>query len=248
MPRAGPGFRLSDAYEFAKQQGLGQEAEAIARMEIHPSSTKPAAVRKGCLVELFESAGVMEKFIEQCWAARYTPAGERRDARFRQQKNLNQRHLEGEPVDELADDDEEEEPPAFALEAHLRDFLAANLARIGVGAGKVTLYQGDAGRVGVEYPTDVGPIDILGRSEQGTFYIFELKLSRGADRAVGQLARYMGWVKRNLAADSEVVGVIVASSVDEKTRYAASAIPNVKLFEYEVQFRLTNVSANETAE
>jgi hypothetical protein len=66
----------------------------------------------------------------------------------------------------------------------------------------------------------------------------ELKLDRGPDRALGQLARYMGWVKIHLAGDHEVRGVVVARSIDERLRYAACVMPNVALLEYEVEFRL----------
>jgi len=49
--------------------------------------------------------------------------------------------------------------------------------------------------------------------------VIELKLDRGPDRALGQLARYMGWVRANLAAGTEVRGVVVARRIDEKLRY-----------------------------
>ena len=64
------------------------------------------------------------------------------------------------------------------------------------------------------------------------------------DRALGQLARYMGWVKTHLAGGREVRGVVVARSIDEKLRYASCVIPNVALLEYEVQFKLRDVGLN----
>ena len=54
----------------------------------------------------------------------------------------------------------------------------------------------------------------------------------------GQLARYMGWIKIQLAKDRDVRGVVVARAIDEKLRYAACVMPNVELLEYEVEFRL----------
>jgi len=42
------------------------------------------------------------------------------------------------------------------------------------------------------------------------FVVFELKLSRGADKAMGQISRYMGGVTQNFAKDKDVKGVIVA--------------------------------------
>jgi hypothetical protein len=240
----GPGFRIADAYTFASENDLAQEAENIASMEIHPSITRQAAVRKGHFIQLFENAGLMEAFVEGHWPTRHTQGGERRYHFFLQRMRLNARRVEGDLSDEETeiDDDSFDETPAFALESQLRDFVAGNLARIGIDSKKIVLFRDANGRDGVEYPTAVGNIDILGTDDEGTLYVFELKLSRGPDRAVGQLARYMGWIKHHLASGKKVVGVVVASDIDDKTRYAASMIPDVVLLEYEVQFQLTRVA------
>jgi len=94
------------------------------------------------------------------------------------------------------------------------------------------------GRSGIEYPTGVGPIDILATDTDGNFVVFELKLSRGADRVVGQISRYMGWIKKNVANGKDVRGVIVASAMDEKLKYAALVVPGITLLEYEIDFTL----------
>lgn len=240
----GPGFRIADAYAFANENDLAQEAENIGSMEIHPSITRQAAVRKGEFIQLFENAGLMEAFVERHWPTRHTAAGERRYHFFLQRMRLNARRLEGDLSDEESesDDDSFDETPAFALEAQLRDFIAGNLARIGVDSKRIVLFRDENGREGVEYPTPVGNIDILGIDDEGTLYVFELKLSRGQDRAVGQLARYMGWIKHHLASGKKVRGIVVASEIDDKTRYAASIIPDVVLLEYEVQFQLKRIA------
>jgi RecB family endonuclease NucS len=124
------------------------------------------------------------------------------------------------------------------LESHLRDFIVRNLGTIPIAKTKLSLFLDQSKRNGVEYPTDVGFIDILALDENGNFVVFELKLSRGPDKAMGQLLRYMGWVKRMLADQREVHGVIVAKDIDEKLRYACLLVPNVSLLEYEVDFRL----------
>ncbi len=132
---------------------------------------------------------------------------------------------------------------SFALEAQLRDFIIAHLPRISVGGESLRLYRDQSGRSGREYPTDVGPIDILAVAPDGALVVIELKLDRGPDRALGQLARYMGWVRANLAAGAEVRGAVVARRIDEKLRYAAAAMPGVLLLEYEVDFRVREVAA-----
>lgn len=128
----------------------------------------------------------------------------------------------------------------FALEAHLRDYLAKNLPKLAGHDGALSLYRTDD-RDGVEFQTDVGPIDILATGN-GDLYVFELKLARGPDSALGQILRYMGWVKKHLAGESNVFGVIVASDISEKLRYAATQVPNVRLMEYELKVDLHAVS------
>ena len=88
---------------------------------------------------------------------------------------------------------------------------------------------------GRQYPTTVGPIDLLGRDRKtGQSVVVELKRGRSADKVFGQLSRYMGWVRKNLAEDEDVVGVIVASRIDEKLRAARDAHhTTVHLVEFE---------------
>ena len=58
---------------------------------------------------------------------------------------------------------------------------------------------------------------------------------------VGQIQRYMGYVKDELAEDGqEVKGVIIASSDDKKLFYALKMAPNIEFLKYEVHFRLTS--------
>lgn len=137
------------------------------------------------------------------------------------------------------DDDEQLSSQAsFALEFQLRDFIAQNIGAISVAGKTLRLYVDPTGRDGIEYPTAIGPIDILATNESGAFYVFELKRARSPDRAIGQLTRYMGWVRQTIGRDREVNGVIVAKEIGASLRYAVSVVPNVSLFEYEVQFQL----------
>jgi RecB family endonuclease NucS len=143
------------------------------------------------------------------------------------------------PGDEDTSDSDRE--TVFELEWQLRDFISHNIESLKLEGKTLRLYVGPQGRDGVEYPTDVGPIDILALNSDDAFVIFELKRGRVADRAIGQISRYMGWIKKNLAHGKMVKGVIVAKSISSNLRHAIVAVPNLSLFEYEVAFSLNQI-------
>jgi hypothetical protein len=140
---------------------------------------------------------------------------------------------------EISDD---EKNLLFSFESHLRDFIVENIEVIKVNKHSLELFIDNNGRDGVEYPTGVGPIDILAADDENNFIVFELKLSKGSDAAMGQISRYMGWVNQNLSNKKKAKGVIVAKNVTEKLKYAASIIPDISLFEYELNFNINQVN------
>lgn len=146
-----------------------------------------------------------------------------------------------ETVGDVEDEDEELEAGAaareFAFERDLRNYLSKNLDSLEAG---LRLYE-DEGLTGVEFPVGGRYIDILAVDAQGEFVVIELKVSRGYDRAVGQLLRYMGWVEKNLARDNKVRGMIVANEITEDLKLAASRVAGVRLFEYGILFNLNPV-------
>lgn len=94
---------------------------------------------------------------------------------------------------------EKDEEMYFPWEAHLRDFIAKNLSSMSVGGNTLRLYVDNDGVARIEYQTDVGRIDILAVDQDDNFVVFELKLNKGVDNAMGQLLRYMGWIKSKYA-------------------------------------------------
>lgn len=134
---------------------------------------------------------------------------------------------------------EEREPPSeFAYETDLRDFLAKNLSVLETG---LRLYQ-DEGITGIEFPAGGRFIDILAIDSQNNLVVVELKVSRGYDRVVGQLLRYLAWVATHQAESGQKVrGVIVAREISEDLLLACSAQPNIELFEYQLSVALRRV-------
>ena len=125
----------------------------------------------------------------------------------------------------------------FAYEKHLQDYLIKNLGSLEPG---LKLYE-DEGFTGVEFPVGGRFIDVLAVDKKGDFVVIELKVSRGYDRTIGQILRYMGWVQKNLAGDKHVRGMIIANEITDDLRLAASQLPDVKLMEYEISFKLKSV-------
>lgn len=92
----------------------------------------------------------------------------------------------------IALDESIENPLAFALEKHLEDFLVANWEQTELGR-TYDIYEDDGERIGQQYGTDTGPIDILAISkDKRELLVVELKKGRAADAVVGQILRYMG--------------------------------------------------------
>ena len=139
-------------------------------------------------------------------------------------------------------DPTDDQGSAFALESHLRDYLARNLPELEGVNGPLKLFVSADGRDGVEFQTDVGPIDILACTDNGDLYVFELKLGRGPDSALGQILRYMGWVEQHLCKNKKVIGVIIAYEISTKLKYAASQVPHVRLMEYELKVTLQSAA------
>lgn len=145
-------------------------------------------------------------------------------------------------VDDDLEDNDKGEEHGFGLERQLRDFISDNIESLTVNNKRLKLFVDQTGNDGVEYYTAVGFIDVLGIDEAGNFYVFELKRDMGSDKVVGQVARYMGWVKSTIGKNKNVFGVIVAKQISPKLRYAASVVPDVYLYEYQVKFYLNKAN------
>ena len=66
-----------------------------------------------------------------------------------------------------------------------------------------------------------------------------LGAQRVADAVVGQILRYMGFVKEQRAEEGQTVhGVIIAHEDDNRIRSALSMTPNILFYRYEVSFKL----------
>ncbi len=152
---------------------------------------------------------------------------------------------------EEGNSDGEESNPAlsetmFRLERHLHEFMIDNWDKLPLGSEWDILTDESGDLVGYEYPTEVGRIDILARHKhKDAWLVVELKRGRTADRVVGQILRYMGWVQKHIADETgNVKGLIVAPEFEQNMQYALLAARNadISLARYHVRFELENLS------
>lgn len=139
----------------------------------------------------------------------------------------------------VATDETIEDPSVFALEKHLEDFLVQNWKHTELGKSH-NIFEEDGELVGQQYPTDTGPIDILAISkDKKELLVVELKKGRISDIVIGQLQRYMGYVKDELAENGQLVkGIIIALEDDIRLRRALSVTQNIGFYTYKVDFKL----------
>lgn len=129
----------------------------------------------------------------------------------------------------------------FAMEKHLEEFIIANWDSIDLGQ-KYDLNEMEIEGKRKKYRTDTGEIDIFAKSKDGSHYlVIELKKGRASDKVVGQIQRYMGFIKAEIAqGDENVKGLIVALDNDVGLERALSINPEISFARYEVTFELVH--------
>jgi endonuclease len=137
-----------------------------------------------------------------------------------------------EDQDDPTEEVEETIEAAVSLERDLHSYLATRVGEIESG---LTLVEN-----GVERQTEAGRIDLLARDADGHLVVVELKAGKAKDAALGQLLGYMGSLG---ASESNLRGILVASSFDPRVVFAARGLPNVKLVKYRVSFELEEIAS-----
>jgi restriction system protein len=143
------------------------------------------------------------------------------------------------PVSILTGDNTIEDPYAFAMEKHLEDFLVKNWNQTELSK-EFTIFEEEGEPVGQQYDTDAGSIDILAISKnKKKLLVVELKKGRATDVVVGQVLRYMGYVKDQIAEpDQTVEGAIIAFDDDQKLKWALMSVPSITFYRYQISFKL----------
>lgn len=126
----------------------------------------------------------------------------------------------------------------FALETHLEEFLHKNWEHIEWGSS-IELFKTEE-LDGRQFPAGTWSIDFLAiDKDSNDLVLIELKRGKTSDATVGQILRYISWIKENEAEIGQNVrGIIIAKEVDEALKYAVMELDNVEVKTYVVDFQL----------
>jgi len=104
------------------------------------------------------------------------------------------------------------------LEKGLEEAIKPNLKKLGLKLADKSIRQQFNMGIGV------GRSDLICIDEKGDLVVVELKRGMTSDETIGQVLRYVGWTRENIAKSGQKVhGCIVAGDYDEQLRLAASA-------------------------
>ena len=148
--------------------------------------------------------------------------------------------IKGEKIEGIISTDTSiEDVIEFALEKHLEEFLVKNWKNTILGK-EYDIYEIDGEVIGQQFQSDTGPLDILAISkDKKTLLVVELKKGRVSDNVVGQIQRYMGFVKEELAEPHQTVkGIIIGLDDDIRIKRALAVTTNIEFFRYKVNFQL----------
>ena len=103
------------------------------------------------------------------------------------------------------------------LEQGLEDAIKPNLRRLGLHLASNDIQEQFSMGPGV------GRSDLIYTDEKGNLVVIELKRGKSSDEVIGQVCRYVGYVRENIAAEGQgVQGWIITGDYDEALRLAAS--------------------------
>ena len=130
-----------------------------------------------------------------------------------------------------------ESSSSFLLESHLEGYLEKYWGDTIFGKDY------DIFENGRQYPTETGPLDILAQKKDKTeFMVLELKRDKTSDVAVAQTLRYMGYIKKTLSLNNEIVrGTIIGTREDKNLVHALSMVDNIDFYRYNLTFSLNRI-------
>lgn len=174
------------------------------------------------------------------WAKSWLDAGRRasldikgKRVVFTLDSSLDPRDLAADVVDESTPQElTEYVESSLSLERDLEDQIVSHLDTLESG---LTL-------VSRQVRSDVGILDLLAKDRDGRTVIIELKAGEAKDSSIGQVARYVGWYSEKEGTAPRAI--LVASGFPQPVRWAAKAIPGLRLVTYRVQFNFEEATVS----
>jgi len=144
-------------------------------------------------------------------------------------------------VEQIITSKDIESQTEFALESQLEEFIYQNWSKINWGS-RLELYKTDE-QDGRQFPAGTWSIDFLATDkDKNDLIVIELKRGKTSDATVGQLLRYINWIKENIAEkEQNVRGIIIARDIDESLKYAVKNLDHVEIKTYKVDFQLQSI-------
>lgn len=223
-------MRMVDAAIHALQD-IGEESHiSVLRRHIEDhgyfefGAKDPEGALSACMLRHSANVDTSRDYEEFFYRSRPATFGLLENARANQTL-MNDIEMERKASEDIQD---YELDTSLFLEEELHRWLHKNLQDNGLqvlGFGELREFDPmRQQKVSGKYNTNaVGQIDLLLVNSAGDFIIIELK-RRSSDQTVGQLCRYWGWVKTELATEGQrVFGVVVAQDVSDQLRFAIKA-------------------------
>lgn len=88
----------------------------------------------------------------------------------------------------------------------------------------------------LQLSTPAGRLDLSCQDVHGNYMVVELKKTQGTYQVVGQIFRYMGWMREQYP-ENKVRGMIVVSKKDEALRYALNATSGIEAKELKLSIK-----------
>ncbi len=104
----------------------------------------------------------------------------------------------------------------------------------------IFIYTMKIDQSGAQFNTPAGIIDFLTVNKNtNDFLVIELKIGKASDKAIGQILRYMGYIKKELCKeDKDVKGFILGEDIDDKAKYALNIVPNIEFKKYKLNIQI----------
>jgi hypothetical protein len=85
--------------------------------------------------------------------------------------------------------------------------------------------------IGLDFSTEVGEIDLLGRDTAGSYVVVMIAGQGQGEDYIAQVLERVGWVRKHLATGSEKVrGILLLDQPPESLSYAAAAVADTIAF------------------